>query len=76
MSLPFGCKHGLWWLDPSRAIVWPIAHRADSTFPSWHSFLLGCVVPKVDGSGGEGVGEEGGEAEGYEDMREVGERKE
>ena len=34
-----------------------------------------CVVPKVDGSRGEEVGEEGGEAGGYESEKEVGERR-
>ena len=45
MSLPFGCKHGLWWLGPSRAILLPMAHRAVSTFPSQHGFLLREIFP-------------------------------
>ena len=45
MSLPFGCKRGLWWLGPSRAIVWQIANRAVSTFPSQHGFPLGEIFP-------------------------------
>ena len=44
MSLPFGYKRGSWWLGHSRAIVWPIEHRAFSTFPSWHRFLLGVII--------------------------------
>ena len=38
--------------------------------------LVTCVVSKVDGSRGEGVGDGGREAGGYEDGREVGERNE
>ena len=45
MSLPFGCKCGSWWLGPSRAIVWPIAHRAVSMFPSQLGFLLEVIFP-------------------------------
>ena len=38
MSLPFGCSRGSWWLGPSRTIIWVIACRVVSTFPSWHGF--------------------------------------
>ena len=45
ISLPFGCRRGLWWLGPSRAVVCLIAHRAVSTFPSLHGLSLGVIFP-------------------------------
>ena len=49
---------------------------SDITQSSTGSCKLVCVVPKVDGSRGEGVGDGGREAGGYEDGIEVGERNE